>query len=135
VSRHGVHKNPYVGWNPPAELSEWARAEAGERGEALSTILTEALTEYRAKHRAPWSVLALASLEDSADAAAASQARDSIHAGEPVVAWEDVKAEAGLAADTVPPVKLQEPKTAAKKKCEHRGPAGAYCRTCGTTRG
>jgi hypothetical protein len=48
---HGVHKNPFLGWNPPAEDSAWARAEAERRGVALSTILTEALGEYRAKHQ------------------------------------------------------------------------------------
>ena len=47
----GVHKNPMLGWNPPAELSAWAREEAGRRSVALSTILTEALSEYRAKHQ------------------------------------------------------------------------------------
>lgn len=47
----GVHKNPFLGWNPPAEDSAWARAEAERRGVALSTVLTEALSEYRAKHQ------------------------------------------------------------------------------------
>ncbi|HXP20550.1 MAG TPA: hypothetical protein VN840_12980 [Streptosporangiaceae bacterium] len=35
-------------------------------------------------------------LEDFADAAAARAARESIEAGEPVVPWEQVKADAGL---------------------------------------
>ncbi len=35
-------------------------------------------------------------LEDFADAAAARQARASIEAGEPLIPWEQVKAEAGL---------------------------------------
>ena len=35
-------------------------------------------------------------LEDFADAAAAREARASIDAGEPLVPWEQVKAEAGL---------------------------------------
>lgn len=52
-SKHGVHKNPFLGWNPPAGDSAWAREEADRRGVPLSTILTEALQEYRAKHRAP----------------------------------------------------------------------------------
>lgn len=47
----GVHKNPFLGWNPPAGDSAWARDEAERRGVALSTILTEALSEYRAKHQ------------------------------------------------------------------------------------
>ena len=49
----GVHLKPFIGWNPPAEDSEWARAEAERRGVKLSTILTEALSEYRAKHSRP----------------------------------------------------------------------------------
>jgi hypothetical protein len=47
----GVHKNPFLGWNPPVEDSAWAREEAGRRGVKLSTILTEALSDYRAKHQ------------------------------------------------------------------------------------
>ncbi len=35
-------------------------------------------------------------LEDFADAAAAREARASIEAGEPLIPWEEVKAEAGL---------------------------------------
>jgi hypothetical protein len=34
--------------------------------------------------------------EEKADAAAATAARASVEAGEPVVSWEQVKAEAGL---------------------------------------
>jgi hypothetical protein len=33
----------------PAELAAWARAEADRRGVNLSDILTEALSDYRAK--------------------------------------------------------------------------------------
>lgn len=40
------HKTPMLGWHPPAELSAWARAEAGRRGVALKVILDEALREY-----------------------------------------------------------------------------------------
>jgi len=47
----GVHNNPFLGWNPPAGDSAWAREEAARRGVKLSTILTEALGEYRAKHQ------------------------------------------------------------------------------------
>jgi hypothetical protein len=43
------HKNPMLGWRPPAELSAWARAEAKRRGVDLKVILDEALAEYRAK--------------------------------------------------------------------------------------
>jgi hypothetical protein len=99
MSKHGVHKNPFLGWNPPAEDSAWARAEAERRGVALSVILTEALGEYRAKHSAK-------------------------HQDGPVSPSRARKPRA----DTAPPVK---PKTAPKGKCEHRVPAGAYCRTCG----
>ena len=42
------HKNPMLGWRPPAELSAWARAEAERRGVPLKVILDEALAEYRA---------------------------------------------------------------------------------------
>ena len=41
------HKNPMLGWRPPAELSAWVRAEAERRGVALKVILDEALTAYR----------------------------------------------------------------------------------------
>lgn len=43
------HRNPLLGWRPPAELSAWARAEAGRRGVDLSVVLTEALAEKRAR--------------------------------------------------------------------------------------
>jgi len=45
-----VHKNPMLGWRPPAELSAWARAEAERREVDLSVVLTEALAEYRDRH-------------------------------------------------------------------------------------
>lgn len=41
------HKNPLLGWRPPAELSAWARAEAERRGIKVGEILTEALTDYQ----------------------------------------------------------------------------------------
>ena len=44
------HKSPMLGWHPPAELSAWARAEAERREVDLSAVLTEALSDYRAKH-------------------------------------------------------------------------------------
>jgi hypothetical protein len=44
------HKNPMLGWRPPAELSAWARAEAKRRGVALKVILDEALAAYRRDH-------------------------------------------------------------------------------------
>jgi hypothetical protein len=42
------HKNPMLGWRPPAELSAWARAEAERRDVHLKVILDEALEAYRA---------------------------------------------------------------------------------------
>jgi len=39
----GKHANPLLGWHPPAELGEWARAEAKRRDADLSVILTAAL--------------------------------------------------------------------------------------------
>jgi hypothetical protein len=41
------HKNPMLGWHPPAGLSAWARAEAERRGVPLRVILDEALEAYR----------------------------------------------------------------------------------------
>jgi hypothetical protein len=41
------HKNPTLGWHPPAELSAWARAEAKRRGVHLKVILDAALALYR----------------------------------------------------------------------------------------
>jgi hypothetical protein len=41
------HKNPLLGWRPPAKLSAWARAEAERRGVKVGVILTEALEAYR----------------------------------------------------------------------------------------
>jgi hypothetical protein len=49
AGKHGVHNNPFIGWNPPAGDSAWARSEAERRGVALSAILTEALQRYRAE--------------------------------------------------------------------------------------
>jgi hypothetical protein len=46
------HKNPMLGWHPPAGLSEWVRAEADRRGVPYGEILTEALSDYRTKHAA-----------------------------------------------------------------------------------
>lgn len=41
------HANPMLGWNPPAELSAWVRAEAARRGVTLKVILDEAVVQYR----------------------------------------------------------------------------------------
>jgi hypothetical protein len=46
------HKNPMLGWHPPAELSGWVRAEAERRGVPYGEILTEAVEGYRRKQEA-----------------------------------------------------------------------------------
>lgn len=43
------HRTPLVGWRPPAELADWARAESEREGRRLGDLLTEALEEYRAR--------------------------------------------------------------------------------------
>lgn len=48
----GVHKNPFLGWNPPAGDSAWVRSEAERCGVALSALLNEALSDLRAKRTA-----------------------------------------------------------------------------------
>jgi hypothetical protein len=51
-SRHGVHNNPFLGWNAPAEDVAWLEAEVerlgGGRG-VKSALLTEGLRLLRAK--------------------------------------------------------------------------------------
>jgi hypothetical protein len=52
---HGVHKNPFLGWNPPAEDSAWLEAEVQRRGGGRgirTALLNEALADLRAKHSA-----------------------------------------------------------------------------------
>jgi len=44
----GKNRHPLIGGHVPAELGEWARAEAARRGVPLVQILTEALEAYRA---------------------------------------------------------------------------------------
>lgn len=43
------HKTPMLGWHPPAELSEWVKAEAERRGVPYRVLLDEALADYRTK--------------------------------------------------------------------------------------
>jgi len=50
VRKRGRNRHPLVGWHPPAELADWARAQAAQQGRRLSDLLTEALDEYRARH-------------------------------------------------------------------------------------
>lgn len=49
--RYERHRSPLVGWHPPADLAEWARSHAEQQGKRLSHVLTEALEEYRERHR------------------------------------------------------------------------------------
>jgi hypothetical protein len=45
------HKTPLLGWHPPAELSEWVRREAAERGISIADLLSEMVRAYiRASH-------------------------------------------------------------------------------------
>ena len=64
-----------------------------EHGERLAVIVPAELGP-QLERLSPEELAEL--LEDFADAAAAREARASIAAGEPVVPWEEVKAEAGL---------------------------------------
>lgn len=43
------HKTPMLGWHPPAELSEWVKAEAKRRGVPYRVLLDEALSDLRTK--------------------------------------------------------------------------------------
>jgi hypothetical protein len=46
----GKNKTPLLGWHPvPAELGDWARAEAHRQGIPLARLLDEAVTEYRSR--------------------------------------------------------------------------------------
>jgi antitoxin Phd len=64
-----------------------------EHGERLAVIVPAELGP-QLERLSPEELAEL--LEDFADAAAAREARASIEAGEPVIPWEQVKAEAGL---------------------------------------
>ena len=84
----------------PSELSKAAHGAARgkvvyltEGGERIAAIVPAGLAEALAGMSAD-QVREL--LEDFADAAAARAARASIEAGEPLIPWEQVKAEAGL---------------------------------------
>jgi antitoxin (DNA-binding transcriptional repressor) of toxin-antitoxin stability system len=64
-----------------------------EHGELIAAIVPPAIAAVL-ERLSPDALTEL--LEDFADAAAAREARASIEAGEPLVPWEEVKAEAGL---------------------------------------
>jgi antitoxin (DNA-binding transcriptional repressor) of toxin-antitoxin stability system len=64
-----------------------------EHGERLAAIVPAAIAA-ELERLSPDEVAGL--LEDFADAAAAREARASVEAGEPLIPWEQIKAEAGL---------------------------------------
>jgi antitoxin (DNA-binding transcriptional repressor) of toxin-antitoxin stability system len=64
-----------------------------EHGERVAAIVPAAIAA-ELERLSPDELAGL--LEDFADAAAARDARASIEAGEPIVSWDQVKAEAGL---------------------------------------
>jgi antitoxin (DNA-binding transcriptional repressor) of toxin-antitoxin stability system len=64
-----------------------------EDGERVAAIVPAAIAA-ELERLSPEELVGL--LEDFADAAAAREARASIEAGEPLIPWEQIKAEAGL---------------------------------------
>jgi antitoxin (DNA-binding transcriptional repressor) of toxin-antitoxin stability system len=64
-----------------------------EHGERLAAIIPAAIAA-ELERLSPDEIAEL--LEDFADAAAAREARASVEAGEPLIPWEQIKAEAGL---------------------------------------
>ena len=64
-----------------------------EHGERVAAIVPAAVAA-ELERLSPGELAEL--LEDFADAAAAREARASIDAGEPLISWDQVKAEAGL---------------------------------------
>jgi antitoxin (DNA-binding transcriptional repressor) of toxin-antitoxin stability system len=92
VSELAVETTPAVA----ASAHEAARGQVvriTEHGELIAAIVPPAIAAILDR-MSPDDLTAL--LEDFADAATAREARASIEAGEPIVPWEDVKAEAGL---------------------------------------
>jgi antitoxin Phd len=85
--------------NTPAVAASAHEAARGqvvyitEHGERLAAIVPAAIAA-ELERLSPDELAEL--LEDFADAAAAREARARIEAGEPVIPWEQVKAEAGL---------------------------------------
>lgn len=79
-----------------ASVHEAARGQivyVTEHGERVAAIVPAVLAA-ELERLPPDEIAGL--LEDFADAAAAREARASIEAGEPLIPWEQVKAEAGL---------------------------------------
>jgi len=64
-----------------------------EHGERVAAIVPAAIAA-ELERLSPDELAAL--LEDSADAASAREARASIEAGEPLIPWDQIKAEAGI---------------------------------------
>ena len=64
-----------------------------EHGERLAAIVPAGIAA-ELERLSPDEIAGL--LEDFADAAAAREARASVEAGEPLIPWEQIKAEAGL---------------------------------------
>jgi hypothetical protein len=51
-SKH-AEGNTVLGWrNPPPELAGWVREESERSGDTISALLTEAVTDLRAKRAA-----------------------------------------------------------------------------------
>lgn len=92
MSDLAVENTPAVA-APAREAARGQVIRITERGELIAAIVPPAIAALLDR-MSPDELTAL--LEDFADAAAAREARASIEAGEPVVPWEDVKAEAGL---------------------------------------
>jgi antitoxin (DNA-binding transcriptional repressor) of toxin-antitoxin stability system len=92
VSELAVENTPAVA----ASAHEAARGQViriTEHGELIAAIVPPAIAAML-ERLSPDDLTEL--LEDFADAAAAREARASIEAGEPLIPWEEVKAEADL---------------------------------------
>lgn len=93
MSDLAVENTPAVA-APAHEAARGQVIRITEHGELIAAIVPPAIAAML-ERLSPDDLAEL--LEDFADAAAAREARASIEAGEPLVPWEEVKAEAGLA--------------------------------------
>ncbi|MGH3192792.1 MAG: hypothetical protein ACRDOL_37190 [Streptosporangiaceae bacterium] len=92
MSELAVENTPAVA----ASAHEAARGQViriTEHGEYIAAIVPPAIAAML-ERLSPDDLTEL--LEDFADAATAREARASIEAGEPLIPWEEIKAEAGL---------------------------------------